>query len=81
MERKMISIERLVKVMTPKEMKNVLGGSGGGGDQGCGPYPVALCLCEDGIFTMGCCAYSTCDECMRQSTCAGTCEPADCYDP
>ena len=30
MERKMISIERLVKVLTPKEMKNVTGGSGGG---------------------------------------------------
>ena len=47
MEKKMISLSRLERVMRPKELKNILGGSGGGI---CDKYGPDLCLarCKNG---------------------------------
>ena len=46
MERKFISINELKKVLSPKEMRNVLGGSGGGSEY-CDPETPCTVTCGD----------------------------------
>ena len=70
MERKIISIDALKKVLSPKEMKNVLGGSGGGdclvqcGDNG-QVYPIT---CWDILDCESQC-YAKCGDCGWSTNC------------
>jgi len=72
-----ISLDVLKDVLNPKQMRNVLGGSGGDG------YPTVQCLCTGGITYYGLCAYSNCPDCMIR-TCASSedilCYPVFCWD-
>ena len=58
METKKISIDTLTKVMSPKELQNVLGGSDPGGGGG-GACLLANCLVNGGNEPEDC-SYGTC---------------------
>ena len=69
METKKICLDGLKNVLSPKEMKNVKGGS----------YPQVLCDCGEGLIIVGTCAFDTCGDCVSRP-CSGTCTVIHCLE-
>ena len=69
MKREFMSISGLKKVLSPKEMKNITGGS----------YPTCLILCGD-EFHFGLCAFHTAKECKEKGQTSPGCTIEDCYE-
>jgi len=57
---KKISYKSVSDILSPKEMKNITGGS-----------VYVRCICDGEIIIGGWCAYSSCSECMGAEYCAG----------